>query len=81
MDDVVLEQDASHLLVQIGRSIETWILKEALQRAQKESNRVGGPIRIDTPHIQMSLSELMRRGLEELEQVRDGTDIASRRAS
>jgi hypothetical protein len=81
MDDLVLEDEASRLLVQIGRSIESWILDDAKQRAQGRTKRTSGPVRIDAVDIQSSLSELLSQGVGALEEIRDGTDVVSRRAS
>ena len=79
-DDLMLEQEAGKLLVQIGRKVETWILDNAKQRVARQSTHASKGGEIDAEEIRRSLGEFIHQVSIVLEPLREGAVGSSRRA-
>lgn len=80
MDDLILDAEASKLLVQIGRRVESWVLADAKQRAESQPDRGPGANRIKDSDIESSLRKFLDHGIVDLEELLKPDSSDSRRA-
>ncbi len=80
MDDLILDPEASKLLVRIGRSVESWVLADAKRRAETRPGGGSEANRIENSDIESSFREFFDHGIVDLEELLKLGSSDSRRA-